>query len=181
MSSDRLKHTADAARRDRAMEDRDVAERVELSDEQRVAMFQQSFHEAILPNIPEIPGYHVCWLSTTHPGDSIQRRFQMGYEPIKAEDVPGWTHHSQKSGEFAGFISVQEMLACKIRNDLYQRFMKAVHHDAPRAEEQRMAEVADMIRDRLSEASSGGDERVQLFEGDGMTALRKPAPRPAFE
>ena len=105
----------------------------------------------------------------------------MGYEPIKAEDVPGWTHHSQKSGEFAGFISVQEMLACKIRNDLYQRFMKAVHHDAPRAEEQRMAEVADMIRDRLSEASSGGDERVQLFEGDGMTALRKPAPRPAFE
>lgn len=181
MSSDRLKHTADTGRRDRAMEDRDVTERVDLSDEQRVALFQQSFHEAILPNIPTIEGYHVCWLSTTHPSDNIQRRFSMGYEPIASKDIPGWEHRSQKTGEFAGFIAVQEMLACKIRNDLYQRFMQAVHHDAPRAEEQRMAEVADMIRDRLSEGSSGDGDRVQLFEGDGLTALRKPAPRPAFE
>lgn len=180
MSSDRLKNTADAGRRDRAMEDRDVTERIDLSDDQRVAMFQQSFHEAILPNIPRIEGYHVCWLSTTHPSDSIQRRFQMGYEPIKASEVPGWEHYSQKTGEFAGFLAVQEMLACKIRIDLYQRFMKAVHHDAPRAEEQRMADVADMIRDRLAEGSDK-DDRIQLFEGDGLTELRRPAPRPAFE
>lgn len=174
---DRLKKTADPGRKDRAMDDRAVTERFELSDDQRVEIFQQQFQDAALPNIPKIDGYHVCWLTTTNPRDSIQARMRLGYEPISAADMPGWDYASLKTGEWAGFIGVNEMLACKIREDLYQRMMAAVHHDAPRAEEERMAETARTIRERLQ---SGGGAEPQVYEGDGYEELRKVPPRARF-
>jgi hypothetical protein len=174
---DRLKKTADVGRRDRAMDDRAVTERVELSDDQRVEMFQQQFQDAALPKIPDIPGYHVCWLTTTNPRDSIQARIRLGYEPITTADLPGWEYASQKTGEWAGFIGVNEMLACKIRADLYLRMMKAVHHEAPRAEEERMAETARAIRENLQ---SNGGVNADIFEGDGYEELRKAPPQGRF-
>lgn len=175
---DRLKKTADPARRDRAMEDRSATERREMSDAQRVEMFVQQFQDAALPNIPDIPGYHVCWLTTTNSRDSIQRRLQMGYEPVKPEDVPHWQYITLKTGEWAGFIGVSEMLACKIRLDLYNKIMATLHHDMPRAEEERMAETARNIRNQL--LSNGGNPQ-QVVEEEGFSELRAPVPRPQFE
>ena len=174
---DRLKKSSDPGRRDRAIDDRSVTERAELSDDLRVEYFRKQFQDAALPTIPDIPGYHVCWLTTTNPRDTIQSRLRMGYEPIRASDVVGWEYPSLKTGEYEGFVGVNEMIACKIRMDLYQRMMEAVHHDAPRAEEERMAETARAIKERLM---SGSGAEPQIYEGDGYEELRKSPSRPRF-
>lgn len=182
MQNDRLKKTVDAGHGDRTLQDRNVTERVDLSDDERVAEFRQQFYAAALPKIPDIPGYHVCWLTTQNPRDTIQMRQRMGYEPILAKDVPGYDTGmaEAKTGEYAGFIAVNEMLACKIRKDLYLRYMTVNHHEAPRSEEARMAETADFIRERMR-SSGSRDELPGVFEGDGFTELRKAPPGPMFE
>lgn len=174
---DRLKKSSDPGRRDRAMDDRSVTERMELSDDQRVEFFQKQFQDAALPTLPKVEGYHVCWLTTTNSRDTIQNRIRMGYEPIRNADVPGWDYPSLKTGEYEGFVGVNEMIACKIRLDLYERMMAAVHHDAPRAEEERMAETARAIKERMM---SGNGTEPQIYEGDGYEELRKTPSRPRF-
>jgi len=167
---DRLKKEPDVARRSRGMEDRQVTQSREISDDDRLEMFRAQLFNDALPDLPEIPGYHVCWLTTTNPRDPIHRRIQLGYEPVKAEEVPGMEHASVKTGEYVGMIAVNEMLAFKLPESLYQRFMKEAHYDAPLREEDKLAEVADSIRAQAE--SSGG----RLIEGDGMDDFRQHAP-----
>ena len=59
-NDERLKKMVDPARRSRAMDDRAVTENRELSDDDRIQMFRDSFYQSALPDLPEIPGYHVC-------------------------------------------------------------------------------------------------------------------------
>jgi len=119
-----------------------------------------------------LPGYHSIWLTTTNPRDSIHRRIRLGYEPIKPEEIPGLEYASVKTGEWAGFVGVNEMLAFKLPMSLYQKFMQEAHHDAPLREENKLAETAQIMREQAARA--GG----QLIEGDGMTDMYEPAPRP---
>ena len=174
---DRLKKELDAGRTPRANTDRAAQERVvtenrELTEDDRLEMFRNQLFNDALPDLPEIPGYHVCWLTTTNPRDPIHRRIQLGYEPVKAEEVPGMAHASVKTGEYAGMIAVNEMLAFKLPESLYQRFMKEAHHDAPLREEDKLAETAELMRQQAERA--GG----KLIEGDGMAEMREYNPRP---
>ena len=83
MNDERLKKTADVSRQSRAATDRAVTENRLISDDDRVEMFRSQFFQDALPDLPKIPGYHTCWLTTTNPRDSIQMRIRLGYEPIK--------------------------------------------------------------------------------------------------
>jgi hypothetical protein len=76
---ERLKKELGASRRSRAMDDRSVTERREVSEDDRLRMFQNQLFNDALPDLPEIPGYHVCWLATTNPRDSIHRRMQLPF------------------------------------------------------------------------------------------------------
>ena len=174
-NDDRLKKTVDTGRRSRAMEDRSVTESRELSDDDRVQMFRDAFYQSALPDLPEIPGYHVCWLTTTNPRDPIQGRFRLGYEPVKPEEVPGWEYASIKTGEYAGLIGVNEMVAAKLPDRLYYRLMREAHHDAPLREEERI--TSDM--DSMNERARGSKSR--MIEEDGMSSLREAPPNPIFE
>ena len=87
MSDERLKKVLGEGRGNRAAYDRAATEDREISDDARVEMFRQQFFQAALPDLPKIPGYHTCWLTTTNPRDAIQTRIRFGYEPIKPEDV----------------------------------------------------------------------------------------------
>lgn len=165
----RLKKDDGASRRSRALDDRNVTENRAISDDDRLMMFQQQMHNDVLPDIPDIPGYHVCWLTTTNPSDSIQRRIRLGYQPITAADVPGMEFATVKTGDYVGMIGVNEMLAFKLPENLYQMFMKEAHHDAPLREEDKLADVADMLREQAER--SGG----RLIEGDGMSDIRQSA------
>lgn len=171
MSDERLKKVLGDGRDNRAMQDRIVTEDRQTSEDARLEMFRQQFFQAALPDLPKIPGYHTCWLTTTNPRDSIQARIRLGYEPIRPEDVPGWEYATIKTGDYSGFIGVNEMLAFKLPTSLYRKFMQEAHHDAPAREESRLAETAEFLREQAKASGSS------LSEGDGMEAMRETAKR----
>jgi hypothetical protein len=153
-------------RETRGQENREVTENRDVSEDDRWEMFRNQLFNDALPDLPEIPGYHLCWLTTTNPRDPIHRRMQLGYEPVKPEEVPGMEYASMKTGEWVGFIGVNEMLAFKLPLSLYHRFMKEAHYDAPKREEDKIADVADMLREQAERAGA------RLIEDDGMQDLR---------
>lgn len=155
----------------RREDDRPVTENRDVSDDERLEMFRMQLHNDALPDLPAIPGYHVCWLTTTNPRDPIQRRVQLGYEPVRADEIPGMEYASLKTGEWAGLIGVNEMVAFKLPMGLYEKFMKEAHYDAPLREENKLAEVADAIREQAERSGS------TLYEGDGISDLRDTRPR----
>lgn len=171
----RLKMDQGVSRRSRGMEDRNVTEDRVMTDDERLEMFRMNLYNDALPIIPEIPNYHVCWLTTTNKSDTIQQRLRLGYELIKGEDVPGMDLVTQKTGEYAGCVAVNEMIAAKLPLSLYQRYMQEAHHDAPLREEEKLAETAELMREQAERA--GG----RLLEGDGMSEMREYTPRrPTF-
>ena len=170
-TDERLKKELGVGRQSREMEDRQVTENREVTDDDRLEMFRAQLFNDALPDLPDMPGYHMCWLTTTNPRDPIHRRIQLGYEPIKATDVPGMEFASVKTGEWAGLIGVNEMIAFKLPETLYQRFMQEAHHDAPLREENKLAETAEIMRQQAEGSGS------TLFEGDGMMEMREHNPR----
>lgn len=173
---ERIKREPDAGRSSRGMDDRPVTENRETSDDDRLEMFRQQLFNDALPDLPRLEGFHTCWLTTTNPRDSIHRRMQLGYMPIKPEEVAGMEYATQKTGEWTGMIGINEMLAFKLPLSLYDKFMQEAHHHAPAREEGKLAETADFMREQAARSGS------QIIEGDGMEGLRQSAPsRGKFE
>jgi len=158
-------------RETRRSQDRQVTENREVSEDDRLEMFRNQLFNDALPDLPDVPGYHMCWLTTQNPRDPIHRRMQLGYEPVRPDEIPGMEYASIKTGEWTGFIGVNEMLAFKLPTSLYNRFMQEAHHDAPLREEDKLAEVADAIREQAERAGS------TMYEGDGLSEMRDLNPR----
>ena len=167
-TDERIKrNVGDSNKVDRAMQDRAVTEDRETTEDVRLEMFRQQFTQAALPDLPKIPGYHVCWLTTTNPRDTINMRMRLGYVPVKPEDIPGWESTTIKSGEWTGFIGVNEMLAFKLPLSLYEKFMNEAHHEAPLRELEKLTDTAEFMK---QQAESSGS---RLIEGDGMQDMRQ--------
>lgn len=167
---DRLKKELGAGRASRRSEDREVTENRAISDDDRLEMFRKQLHQSALPDLPMIPGWHLIWLTTTNPRDSIHRRMQLGYEPVRPDEIPGMEYATLKTGEYQGMIGINEMLAFKLPMSLYQAYMQEAHHDAPNREADKLTDTIDMIR------QSGQSKGLAFEEGDGMSELRKSAP-----
>lgn len=167
---DRLKKELGVARRPRGLDDRQATENREVTEDERLEMFRLQMYNDALPDLPNIPGFHTCWLTTTNPRDPIHRRMRLGYEPIKAADIPGMEYASVKSGEWSGCISINEMLAFKLPESLYQAYMTEAHYTAPLHEEEKLNEISDSLREQAERSGS------RLAEGDGMEDLRQRAP-----
>jgi hypothetical protein len=165
VKDERKTKSADEGRNNRAMVDRNTTENREVTEDERVEMFRQNLFQSSLPDLPDIPGWHMCWLTTTNPRDSIQQRIRLGYEPVKPEEVPGWEYASIKTGEWQGFIGVNEMLAFKLPMSLYEKFMMEAHHDAPNREEGKLTETAEFLEEQARASGSS----VTL--GDGNKGL----------
>ena len=175
----RLNSDDSGVRTDRRMEDRDVTQNRELSDEQRVAEFRQQFFQSAWPDLPHIEGYHVCWLTTENPRDPIHARVRLGYEPIRDSDIPGWAHSSIKSGEWEGCIGVNEMVAFKLPLSLYEQYMRINHHEQPLAEEEKLSSQIRAMQEEMAQASRGA---VDMELEDGTAALGvAPEPPPFAE
>jgi hypothetical protein len=171
---ERLSRTGEN-RKERESADRPVTQDRELTDGQRLDMLRSQFFQVALPDLPPIPGYHVCWLTTTNPRDPIHGRMRLGYEPIKASDVAGWEHAGVKSGEWEGCVGVNEMLAFKLPIHLYQMYMQEAHHDAPMREEEKLSSTLDLIREQAERKGA----RVEA--GNGNEELGTARPVPVFE
>ena len=168
---DRLKKELGDSRRTRGHTDRLATENRAYTEDERLEMFRMQLYNDRLPNLPDIPGFHVCWLTTANTGDTIQSRSRMGYELIRAEDVPGMDLIIQKTGDYVGCVMVNEMIAAKLPTSLYLRYMQEAHHDAPLREENKLTETAEIMR-RQAEGSGS-----TLFEGDGLMEMRDNNPR----
>jgi hypothetical protein len=127
-------------------------------------MRSEEWTQSALPKLPEIDGWHFCWLSTTNSYDSIDKRIRLGYVPVKSEELPGYENYKVKSGEHVGYISCNEMLLFKLPMDIYQEVMTHMHHDKPREE-------ADKIRvsvENLQGVRDSNGRALVGIEGDGM-------------
>lgn len=167
---ERLKKELGAGRRSREQDDRSVTENREVTEDDRLEMFRQQLFNDALPSLPDIPGYHMCWLTTTNPRDPIQRRVMLGYTPVQAHEVPGMEYATLKTGEYAGMIGVNEMVAFKLPMSLYEKFMQEAHHDAPAREERMIADQTENLEEQA--ARSGG----RLVKGDGQSELGRNIP-----
>jgi hypothetical protein len=138
-------------------------------------MWKDEWTQSALPNVPEVKGWHHCWLSSTNAYDSIDKRIRLGYVPVKADEMTGFDNYRVKSGEQTGYIACNEMILYKIPMDLYQDVMAHFHHDAP-------LEEANKIR-LQAEQQVGRDSRgrpLGQIEGDGLDNIDKPIPAPHF-
>lgn len=112
-----------------------------LTAEERRKLLRRDWVQEVLPSPPPIPGFHMCWLSTTNSTDPIYKRIQHGYQPVKATEVPGFgSHYKVTEGEFEGCVQCNEMLLFKIPVQTYNDLMTIYHHDIPMEQEESIRE-----------------------------------------
>lgn len=148
-----------------ADESRTQLDGTSLSQAERTAMIRSEFTQEALPKPPAIPGWHLCWLSTTNSYDPVHKRMRLGYMPVSAADVPGFDSFRMKSGEFEGCVSCNEMVLFKVPEDQYQAIMREFHHNMPREEEEALKQ--QIVR---GEKDSGGKE-LEEIEGEGFQEI----------
>jgi hypothetical protein len=128
----RLKKSLNAGgRKDRASEDANRQPcRISSFLRRNVARCgAEEWTQSALPKLPDMDGWHLCWLSTTNSYDSIDKRMRLGYVPVKSDELPGYEDYRVKSGEHVGYISCNEMLLFKLPMDIYQEVMAYHHHE----------------------------------------------------
>jgi hypothetical protein len=177
MDSRLKKNLSAGGRESRASLDsvREAPEDQFVSSEERRKMWKDEWTQSALPNVPEMKGWHLCWLSTTNAYDSIDKRIRLGYVPVKADEMPLFENYRVKSGEHTGFVACNEMILYKIPMEMYQDVMAHFHHDAP-------LEEANKIR-LQAEQQVGRDSRgkpLGQIEGEGLDNIDKPIPAPHF-
>ena len=167
MTDQRLKRNNNAGRESRALQDqsRRSPEDHMVSSEERRRMFRSEWLQEALPTPPEIPGFHLCWLSSNNQYDPIHKRVRMGYTPVKAEELPGFENYRVKAGEHEGFVACNEMLLYKMPNEVYQELMAEMHHYAPLDEQEKIKVQQDQLQSNARD--SNGKALIQV-EGEGM-------------
>lgn len=126
---------ASQERGSRLSEERTVTENRETSDSVRRAERLNTLRDVNtkLPTPPSIPGYHLCWLTTTNQSDPLEHRYRIGYVLVKPEELPGFSMPTQQSGQAAvtDRIQINEMVLAKIGMTEWEENMKYLHHDLP--------------------------------------------------
>ncbi len=175
-ASARGAHDDDEAERTEVHDADDVVEPAESFEEadRALALFLDAMQDNVLPDLPDIPGHHVCWLTTTNARDPIARRLRAGYRLITAGEFPEFKDASVKTGEYAGVLGVNEMVAAKIPTRAYQFAMQELHHNRPLGEEDKIRAKVNQVKD---EAARDGAPVVEVGDGTAELGKRVPAPR----
>ena len=176
----RLKKSLQAGgRNDRASEDasRRPPEEKFMSAQERRKMWSDEWTQSALPKVPVIPGWHLCWLSTTNSYDTIDKRMRLGYVPVTADEIPGFDSYRVKAGEHVGHVSCNEMLLFKLPMDVYQDVMAQMHYEAPREEVDRILSQAESAGAK----DSSGRRLVQVEAGMDRFDQQQPNRAPVFE
>ena len=178
MDSRLKKNLSAGGRESRANHDtiREAPEKQFASSEEQMKMWKDEWTQSALPAVPEEPGWHHCWLSTTNSYDSIDKRIRLGYVPVKVEEFPGFENYRVKAGEHVGFIACNEMLLFKIPMERYQAVMAHFHHEAPLEEANKIRVQAESMQTRDSSGKALGK-----VEGEGLGDIDKPLPAPIFQ
>jgi hypothetical protein len=176
----RARTRSDSVAVDRGAQERRQTENREYTDQERVDMLRRSLFQAHLPDLPKIPGYHLCWLTTTNPRDPVHGRLRLGYELLKATDVPEFESLGMKTGEYAGCIAVNEMIAAKLPSHLYEAYMREVHHDAPMRETEAIYNSALQASEEAAQAAKRGGKIKEPLVEAGTEELGQAREPPIF-
>ena len=172
MTESRLKKSLSAGGRDsRSSQDNERAAPEEkfMSAQERRKMWSDEWTQSALPKLPELKGWHLCWLSTTNSYDSIDKRYRLGYVPVKADEFPGYEDYRVKAGQHVGFISCNEMLLFKLPMDIYQEVMLYQHHERPLEEAEK---IRVQVENLQGQRDSNGRPLVSV-EGEGIGSIEK--------
>ncbi len=156
----------------RAFSNRDWEQANQPTDPERRRALREKFAQTHLPNLPKKDGFHRCWISTSHPTDTVARRVALGYRLLTMDDVraDGWApeHSSVKDGGTVdNLVRWREMVGAEIPQDFYIELMREFHHDLPRDMARDIYAPLEETAQRVSEA--GG--RVEL--GDGFQEMMR--------
>jgi hypothetical protein len=175
----RLKKTLNAGGREsRSSQDLDRAAPEEkfMSAQERRKAWSNEWTQSALPKVPEIPGWHLCWLSTTNGYDSIDKRMRLGYVPVQADELIGFDAYRIKAGEDVGFVACNEMRLYKLPMEIYQDVMLQMHHEAPNEEAEKIRVQAEQLQGNRD--SSG--RSLGSVEGEGFGNLDRNVQSPVF-
>lgn len=147
------------------------------SREERRA-FRERWSQTHLPNLPKKDGKHRCWVSTSHPTDTVARRVALGYRVLTLDDVKGssWSPEASSVKDAASVdntVRWREMVGMECSEELYQQYMREFHHDQP----------ADMERDIVGQAEAAGEQirdsggRIEMGDGWKQMAQHRRAPK----
>ena len=169
----------DPVRGNRLTLDRSNTENRENTDAVRKAERRAMLRDVqtLLPNIPDIDGYHTVWLTTTNSKDPLEARFRQGYTLIKRAELPDFCLDSQKMGEATSDrIMVNEMVAAKIPYDLWHDDMIELHHTIPL---EQMTNLKNSVRigqdgKGRSVGYSGGEFQSGVSDGFNTLTQAKP-------
>lgn len=169
-------------RADRSVSDRPMTENREASDpirlDERLAILRDV--NTKLPQPPDMPGYHLCWLTTTNQSDPLEHRFRLGYELVKQNELPGFKMSTQQSGQVTDeFIRVNEMVLAKIDRETWLAYMKHLHHDLPMEQAENLRTSVSIQKDGRGRdvAYTGGEFRNGV--SDGYSSINRNL-RPSF-
>ena len=148
-----------------------------ISAQERRKMWSEEMTQSALPKLPNMDGWHLCWLSTTNSYDSIDKRMRLGYVPVKSDELPGYEDYRVKSGEHVGYISCNEMLLFKLPMDIYQEVMLYQHHEKPLEEAEK---IKVQLQNLQGQRDSNGRSLMSV-EGEGIGSIEsQPNRTPTF-
>lgn len=178
LGEDRLKKESGAAvrgSRDNADADRVTQDGTALTAAQRRKLLREEWVQTVLPTPPELPGFHLCWISLTNSTDPIHKRLQIGYTPVRITEVPGFEQYLVSEGQYEGCVACNEMLLFKLPIQVYQDLMAIYHHDMPLEQEQA---IRDRVESEQKRDSTG--KQLTTVEGDFVNLGQRPAQEPHF-
>lgn len=173
-TDDRIARTTSEERGQRGSSEADLERSQHLGTTQTVDELNEldfsEFLQQAMPTPPAVPGYHLCWLSTTSTYDPINKRARLGYTPVTAAEVPGFEVEKTSSADGQdGLIRCNEMALFKIPMARYLAIMKHFHHDRPLEDEQSMRQQIDQLQHATGEDAKG--KSLTVDEGDGFKGL----------
>lgn len=132
-------------------------------DELKSMLANDQFIETALPTPPALPGYHLCWISTTSTYDTPFKRQRLGYTPVRQSEMPGFdSSNGQSLQGYEGFVTCNEMLLVKIPLSHWQLLMKHYHHARPAQDEQSIVDEAK----RVAEQHQTGQKSLLVDSSD---------------
>lgn len=170
------RHGADYGGVERSTMEREQDE--QMTDPERRREIRRRWQESALPDLPLRAGYHRCWVSTSHPVDTPQRRQRFGYQFVKYDDVrnAGWSADTTaiKDGQFLGAVMWRELIAMECTQKEYREYMREFHFDQPN--EQALGVLTDL--DSMNEEVRAKGGRITLEEGmeEMRQRMRRPPP-----
>ena len=140
-----------------------------LSLDELENLIKSEFEQTVLPNAPAIPGFHVCWLTTSSQYDTLAKRQRLGYSPVRRSELPGFDpSNGQQLQGHEGIITCNEMILHKIPETHYQAIMRYFHHKRPLEDEQSILAKSKNLEEGGQDSSG---KKLMTVEGDGIEDL----------